>query len=538
MFSTSQLTLRVRSLIEDGLVGRDDNNNLFPLDAWYVPTLENGGASFVGDGEDRYLRVKYKLRQGVKWSDGIELTTGDATFAYKLMLNPDAPVLDRSEYVRLQGVAATDRYTVIYNYRSSKQAAAFLGAPGDKSKYTFLQLFTDRKQPVISKTYSEVGAIYPEHVLGKIAPAKILADPISRAPIGTGPYKVSKWTTGQEIDLVPNDNYNLTARPLIKKIVLKFIGETSSLIPEIQTGEVDMLTSDAFTIPPSNADFLKSRGLVISSRPATTWDHIDFYWDFSIFKDRKVREAIFHAINRPLILDKAYRGAGVIMNSVVPPNVYYSLDNPDFAKNFPDIDAKYKLPLYGYDPKLAAQMLDDAGWKAGGDGIRYKGDAYLSFEFATINDAVSPTIQAQIVADLKALGVTARPKTYPAGVFASDDSPRRTGITKLALWPTAITTDSDFSQWLCQPADPTGQTDLGYCNPIVDDANNRFITSLDSKTLVSAAAQAQATLMQDLVTIPLVQRSNVEIVTGKLVNYRPTNSTTSSFWNARQWYFK
>ncbi|HET6261851.1 MAG TPA: hypothetical protein VFG99_06385, partial [Chloroflexia bacterium] len=66
---------------QDALVHADDKGNWFPLAAWYVPSLENGGSYFVGAGEDRHLVTKYKLRQGIKWSDGVELTSNDAVFA-------------------------------------------------------------------------------------------------------------------------------------------------------------------------------------------------------------------------------------------------------------------------------------------------------------------------------------------------------------------------------------------------------------------------------------------------------------------------
>ncbi len=122
-------------------------------------------------------------------------------FAYKLYMNPDAPVVSRAEFQKLENVDNPDKYTVIYNYRSAKQAAAFLADP-DPWRQAKLQLHRNlcgQKKPVISITYSEIGTIYPEHVLGKIPPAKIPESDVARAPIGTGPYKVDHWTTGQEI---------------------------------------------------------------------------------------------------------------------------------------------------------------------------------------------------------------------------------------------------------------------------------------------------------------------------------------------------
>ena len=534
---------RIRLLIEDGLVGRDDNDNLFPLDAWYVPTIENGGASYVGSEVDRYLRVKYKLRRGIKWSDGVELTSNDAVFAYKLVMDPDSQVADRAEYEKLQNVDNPDKYTVIYNYRSSRQARTLLNTlpANDKVTYSFLRPFVDQNRPVISRAYSEIGAIYPEHALGKIPISLIGEAPIARAPIGTGPYKVTRWTTGQEMVLTLNEHYTLTSAPLIKRITLKFVVDSNQVTTQVRTGDVDMVAGDYFTVPPADVG-LKSAGIVIASRPASTWEHLDFHFDYGPFRERAVREAIFIAINRQRIVDQVYQGAGRVMNAPVPAGVYYSLDNPDFARNYPDIAAQYKLPIYSYDPERAKKLLEDAGWKAGPDGIRAKGGFRLSFEYGIVINSVRQRMQTLVVADLKAVGIDAVPKSYPASssCWECPDDIWHNGIIKLKGLSSVGTRDSDFSEWLCPPPyDPRGPEDNRtiYCNRAVDDANTTLNNNLGS-VVIAAAAQAQVNLMQDLVTVPLVQRPNIELVTSKLVNYKITNSTMSSFWNARQWYFR
>ncbi|HKP54033.1 MAG TPA: peptide ABC transporter substrate-binding protein [Chloroflexia bacterium] len=538
-------TRRVRSFIEDQLVGRDDNDNLFPLDAWYVPTLENGGAQFMGEGDDRYLRVKYKIRQGIKWNDGVELTSNDAIFAYRLIMNSEVQAPGRSEYVRLQNVDNPDKYTVIYNYRSLNQLKTYYNSLRDRENYYYLHDYIFMKKPVTSRAYAEVGAIYPEHLLGKIPPAKMQNDPVSRAPVGTGPYRVERWIEASQILLVPNDYYSLTAKPAIKKITLKFYADLNAGWSHVVFGEYDLVSSELLTSPPGDPDSLMGRGLSVVSRPAVVWEHLDFRFDYGPFKDHAVREAIFRAINRQRIIEQAYGGVGGIMNGVVPPSVYFSLENPHFARNFPDIAAKYKLPIYPYDPERARQLLEEAGWKVGPDGVRAKGGVKLSFIYGTTTQALRQKIQALVVADLKAIGVDAIAKNYPASLFfdTSVESPRANGIIKLAQFAWQTTRESDFSSWSCREGlynpIPVGYgNDQAYCNEKVSIADYTFISEVELQTQVVAAAEAQVTLMQDIVVVPLVQRANIEIVKDKLANYKITNSLTSSFWNARQWYFR
>jgi hypothetical protein len=90
-------------------------------------------------------------------------------------MNPETPVVSRAEYQKLENVDNPDKYTVIYRYRSVKQVTAFYNSltPGDKPNYGFIEIFVTQKKPVISITYSEVGGIYPQHVVGNIPPAQI-----------------------------------------------------------------------------------------------------------------------------------------------------------------------------------------------------------------------------------------------------------------------------------------------------------------------------------------------------------------------------
>jgi len=196
--------------IFNGLVGRDAHDNLFPLDAWYVPSLENGGAFYVGAGDDRHLEVKYKLRPGLKWSDGVEITSADALYYYKLILDPNATIADRSFMEKLYNVDNPDKYTIIMNYMSYNQVKTFYNNTTDKEHFAYMKQFVDEKRPVVDPLYNFSMAIYPAHVLGKIPADKILESSYSRNPVGDGPYIVDRWDSGSQIVLKKNPNYNLT----------------------------------------------------------------------------------------------------------------------------------------------------------------------------------------------------------------------------------------------------------------------------------------------------------------------------------------
>lgn len=543
-FNNAAITVRILELIDRGLVTRNQDGTVVPEIAWYVPTIENGGAYYVGSGDDRHLVVKYKLRPGIKWSDGVEVTSNDAAFAFGLIMNPDAPIVSRSEYQKLQNVDNPDKYTVIYNYRSLNQLKTYFNSIPNKGDYGFLKVFIDANKPAGSITYSEIGGIFPQHALKNIAPKDIRTSPFATNPIVAGPWIVQKWDKQQQMVLVPNPNYNLTAAPLIKNITIKFIDDPNQLISQAKTGDLDLIFGEAFNAPPTDTAGLKAAGYNIVSRPATTWEHIDFYFPYGPFMNVKVRQAIMQGINRKRLSDVVYGGTAQVMNSVVPPLAYHSLDNPDFAKTFPDLAAKYKLPNNDYNPTSAKALLDAAGWTVGSDGIRTKDGVRLSFEYGTTTKATRVLTAPLVAADLKAIGVEAKTQFYAAGIFFAGDNtdPRATGITKFAEFAYVGSVDSDFSSWTCdQKWNSTtfaGVNEQQYCNPALDTANGLFSIATSQAEVAAASAQAQVIMANDVTVVPLVALANIEVVRSTLQNFKESNSQFASTYNATQWAFK
>jgi len=526
----------------DSIVQLDDKENLFPLAAWYVPTVENGGAYFVGTGKDRHLVVKYKLRRGLKWSDGVELTSQDSVYGYKFMLLD--PNVDASEYLRLSGVDNPDKYTVIYNYMSNNEAVAKYNNPGtDKTQYDWLQTFIASGKPVVKPSYRSIGnVILPQHALSKIDPAKIQDSTFARQPIGYGPYVVDHWTAGVEMLLTANPNYTLTDPPLIKKILIKEGVGTDSAYQQLKNGDIDLYHGEAALVQPPNTADLRASGVIVDEVPSASWEHIDFYFGFAPFKDRAVREAMIRGINRQRIVDVVYKGATKVENGVVPPLVRTALENPDYAKNYPALAAKYKLPVYPFDRAAANKLLDDAGWAKGSDGIRAKGGQKLSFEYGTTNNSTRIAIQTLVQDDLKQLGIDAVLKQYPAGEYFDPQGPINKGICKICQFAFSQTSDTDFITWdatqVVTAAHPNLANRQQYVNQIVTDANQTFGSDLDPAVQAEQSAIAQVELMRDIAVIPILQRLNIEFFRNNLVNHKTTNTSAPHSWNVTQYYFK
>jgi peptide/nickel transport system substrate-binding protein len=309
-------------------------------------------------------------------------------------------------------------------------------------------------------------------------------------------------------------------------------------------GELDMILSEAYVVPPERSGELKAAGIEIKSRPSSTWEHLDFSFYYGPFKERAVREAMILAINRQRLVQTAYRGSGKVANGVVPSSNADSLDRDDFAQRYPEVAARYKLPIYPYDPVRAARLLEEAGWKLDPDGIRSKNGVKLKFIYGTTINSVRQQIQAQVSTDLRAIGIATDLRAWPAVCFHCP-LPRLLPFGDVALVEFAWVNrgGADFDVWTCAEIydrrTNSGQNEQQYCNPALDAANRRFKTEIGLEAQL-ASAEAQVILMQDIAVIPLVERANVELVSTNLQNHKLTNGVNinSSFWNARQWYFK
>ena len=136
-----------------------------------VPTLDNGGAAYVGTGDNQRLVVTFHLKHGVRWFDGVEFTSADVLFTYHLVLNPEFSAAGRSGFQEYASVTAPDPYTVVFSYLTWPEAAALIAR--DPDTYSFFRPYVDAHVPVTDPHYnSNFGPILPEHALAAIPPAR------------------------------------------------------------------------------------------------------------------------------------------------------------------------------------------------------------------------------------------------------------------------------------------------------------------------------------------------------------------------------
>jgi len=310
------------------------------------------------------LEITFHLRRGVMWHDGVELTADDVVFTYETVINPRIPTPYSSTFGPVKTVEALDKYTVRVTYH----------------------------EPFAPALESWGMGIIPKHILED---KDLTNEYYSRNPIGTGPYKLREWTTGQKIVLERNGAY-FEGVPGIERFIARIIPDTATMFLELKFGGIDFmgLTPPQYKLQAGkelfNKYFQKFR------YPSFGYTYLGYNLLDPRFRDRRVRRAISHAINKQDIIAGVLLGYGTPCTGPFPPE--------SWAYN-PDV----KDPVY--DPDLAVKLLGKAGWTRGPSG-RLEKDG-IPFEFTVItNQGNEARLKAaQIIREhLRKIGITMRIK--------------------------------------------------------------------------------------------------------------------------------
>ena len=354
----------VTTMVNDGLLMVNAKGILEPLLATAVP----GGGS---DGNT----YTFKLRQGVKWSDGTPLTSADVLYTYNLIFDPAYSAVAsprRGDFtLHVDSISAPDPQTFVI-----------------KTKTTYAPLL-----------YSHgLYPIMPKHILGNIPAAQINTMSYNSAPTVTcGQFKFVSWQQGAQVTLARNDNYWRGA-PLLDNYIFKVTPSAVATGNSLKTGEINA----GAQLDPSSISSLKTvEGLNIFNFTTPSFQFLALNLNpakpaGAILQDVKVRQALYYAINRPAMVKSVVFDQGTVATGVEPPTSWAY-----------DPHAK---PQYKYDPAKANQMLDAAGWTKGADGIRSKNGTRLAFTMHLSSGNLTLSNVAQVIQqNWKAVGCDMTP---------------------------------------------------------------------------------------------------------------------------------
>lgn len=478
-------TAEVSSLIFSGLLVTNDKGEWLPDLALEVPTLQNGGVSQDG------LTVRYKLRPGVTWHDGKAFTAEDVKFTWQTIMNPKVSVISRDGYNKIAAIDTPDSHTVIVRFKEYY-------AP-------HLTLFT---------------SILPKHILEF---EDINKSSFNRAPIGTGPFKLKEWRLAEAVVLEANTAY-YRGKPNLDTILYKVIPDNNILLTQLKAGALDIVTN----IPFSQIDQVKSiGGMQVVNTPNMIWEHFDFNLDNTLFQDIKVRQAIALGIDKQaLIVNVLKKSASPAVGDQSPLSWGYNPAAQQVVRN----------------TGAARDLLYQAGWKEGTDGVFAKDGRKLAFSLSVPTGTKTREVVAQAIANqLKEVGIQVDVKMVDGKVFFGDLLKNRRFETAMYAWVAGVD-PNNFNLWNSKSIPSVknqyeGQNYPGWRNAEIDSLTDQGIHTADIEKRKQIYFRIQDLILQECPIIPLYFRNNIDVVKNTVANYHANPTPSGSLWNAWQWGF-
>ena len=446
------------------------------------------------------LKITFKLKKGVKYHDGTELTADDVKYTYDSILNADNASPRRGDlkdfFTSPDAVKVVDPYTIEFNYAKVKADT----------------LVSDLGYGILpKKSFGGVsGKAFIEHEFN------------TTKPNYTGPFMFKEWVKNDHLTLVVNPNY-FKGKPKLGTYIYKIVPDSTALFAQLRTGEIDWGGID----PAQMAEAKKLTNINTYAYDAFGFTYFGFQLDTAkstLFQDKKVRQALSIAIDRKAIVDSQLFGYGQVANTPIPTISWaYNKDNK---------------PTYDYDPKKAAAMLDEAGWKIGSDGVRAKDGKKLSFTIWT--NAGNKIREASIVAIQqywKEVGVEAKTATEEWNAYLKRIGASADGTRDFEVFLVGFSWGVDPNQktmWGGDSFPPAGFNLNEYNNPEVNKLLDDALNTLDQSKRKDLYFKMQAIIAEEVPSLILFFSQTTGGYSKTLNGYKP--SAVGFLNNVHEWW--
>jgi peptide/nickel transport system substrate-binding protein len=363
------------------------------------------------------------------------------------------------------------------------------------------------------------GSILPEHVLAHADAAA--ATRFESAPIGSGPYRVERWDRGDRIVLRANAGY-FRGKPAIDRIDVEFVPDTTTMGIRVRTGELDFSPQ----ISPAFVEVARTiPRLRVLAVPTYTDVELVFNVHAASVDDARVRRALATAIDRQRLVTAVYHGFAVVGDDLVPPQSPFHTRDANLAPHG--------------DPARAAALLDAAGWRLGGDGVRRKGGVALSVPLSIQTGYVLIAADAvQLQAMWHAIGVDAPLQPQMSNVLLDIAGPLARGDFVAALAGDGYAVSPDRADTLTGPGLPPGGRNYAhYANRDVDASTAAARTTLDARARAALYRKISERIRADAPLVPLLWTLAPYVYDGALEGLRP-EPVNSDMWNVYAWHWR
>lgn len=401
------------------------------------------------------LTYTFRLFDTITWHDGKPFTAEDVAWSlWNVNKKYNGPASGLLESV--ESIQAVDKFTVVF-----------------KLKYPYPPLLR-------GLAYFNSSNILPKHIFDNGEDPR--KNPANVKPIGTGPFMFKEYRKGSHIVFERNPKFHLKGQPHLDRLVFQIIPNEAARAIALEKGDIDFIPYYATSL--SEVDRLKSnRKVTIAiAKRMIAGEYMAFLNTRNAPLDKKeVRQALYHALDREELLQKAGFGYGKVSAGPI------SSEQLMFYTD--------KGRAYGYDPALAEKMLDRAGYPRKPDGKRFALRISFDQKEGPMNNAarLMRAQLARIGVDLTIMGMDTGAWRDTAfknwdyditmGSFSTGPDPA-IGIERL---------------YVCRTIERLmGRNISGYCNPTLDDILGRAAKESDESKRIALYHQATMILTEDV----------------------------------------
>ena len=502
-------------VVYEPLAAFDPDANFVPILAAEIPSLDNGGLAKDGTS------VTWKLKRDVVWHDGKPFTADDVIFTWEYAADSATGATTSGSYTGIDHIDKIDTHTVkvVFKEPTAFWYDAFLGHRGH---------------------------ILPKHLLAQYKGQEARNAPYNLRPVGTGPYKIVDFKPGDVALYEINMQYHVPNRPFFDTVELKGGGDaTSAARAVLQTGEFDFAWNMQVEHQVLSGLERGGKGKVLVTSGSSI-EHIQVNFTdpwtesegerSSLHKphafqtDPLIRQAYALAVDRRTIAEQLYGNGG-------QPSSNFLVAPPRFTSS---------NTTWEYDPKKAAALLDQAGWKRGSDGVRSKDGQRLKIVYQTSVNPVRQKTQAIVKKTFEDLGIEVELKAVNAGVYFSSDpgnpdtySHFYTDIQMYNTGPGSPDPQAHmdkFTSWqIAQKANNwSGRNIMRWAHPEYDQLYKQAAAELDPIKRAALYIAMNDMVIKHNVVVPIIWRHVVSAANSKL---RGLDLTTwdSNLWHLAYW---
>jgi peptide/nickel transport system substrate-binding protein len=437
---TDEGSQRVHQLVYSHLLAIDDTLQPVPGTDALAARLDNPDP----------LTYIVRLRSGVKFHDGHELTSKDVVYTFGSFLDPDFVSAKKAAYRMMESVKALDRYTVLFKLK-------------------------------------EPSSSFPAQLVLHVVPDGA-GDSLRTFPIGTGPYRFVRYVPDEQVELTAYEGY-WDGLPQNAGVVLRIVPDETMRGLELRKGTADLTVND---VSPDIAHQLQKNNLKITQAQGVDYTYIGLNLRDPALRDKRVRQAIAYAVDRDAIVKYLRRDLAQPAVGVLSP-VAWAFE--------PDV------PQFPHDVERAKRLLEEAGYPdPDGDGPLPR--VHLSLKTST--DEFFRLQATVIQQDLSKAGIDVDIRSYEFATFYDDVL---SGNVQMYTLQWVGVTDPDMLRRLyhSRQAPPVGFNRTYYSNPEVDRLIDLASAARTNEERRKYYSDVQKIVADDVPAVSLWYKTNIAV---------------------------